>query len=438
MNGRMQRPRGGCRDSGRPLTKFDRDIIGGPIRLPFQISADRERLRLVAEQARGYADLIRQYTDLKGVPERTLLLSLRLALETLRSRYRDESERAAEGGHADEDRVSASPMEHHRIAGLDPIPLERFTASPELRAAIAAWQEWLASERRCSAHTLAAYGRDPAAFLGFLAGHLGATPSLAALAALTPADFRAYLVRLSNRLRPVSRARAMAVPRNFFRFLGRRDLAHNTAIALLRSPRLPRLLPKALTVEDAAAVLSAAPVERQRSPWRAKRDVALVTLLYGCGLRISEALALTRSEAPTEPGVLTITGKGDKQRVVPALPAVAEAVSDYLAVCLFRLAPTGPLFVGFYGSPLVARSVQKTVARLRGEFGLPETATPHALRHSFATHLMAGGGDLRCIQDLLGHASISTTARYLAVDAERLIAVFDKAHPRAKMPNVNP
>jgi integrase/recombinase XerC len=131
--------------------------------------------------------------------------------------------------------------------------------------------------------------------------------------------------------------------------------------------------------------------------------------------------------------MLTVTGKGDKQRVVPVLPAVAEAVSDYLAVCPFRLAPTGLLFVGFYGSPLVARSVQKTMARLRAQLGLPETATPHSLRHSFAAHLMAGGGDLRCIQDLLGHASISTTARYLAVDAERIIAVFENAHPRAKL-----
>jgi integrase/recombinase XerC len=161
--------------------------------------------------------------------------------------------------------------------------------------------------------------------------------------------------------------------------------------------------------------------------------VALVTLLYGCGLRISEALALTRAEAPIEPGTLTVTGKGDKQRMVPVLPAVAEAVRDYLEACPFRLRRDGPLFVGWYGSPLVARSVQKLMLRLRAELGLPETSTPRALRHSFATHLMAGGGDLRCIQELLGHASISTTGRYLAIDAERLIAVFGKAHPRAKL-----
>jgi integrase/recombinase XerC len=320
----------------------------------------------------------------------------------------------------------------HGIAGPEPIPLDRFAATPDLRDAISAWQSWLADERRCSPHTLAAYGRDLAAFLDFLAGHIGAPPSLAALEALAPADFRAYLVRRSNRLGRTSLVRLMATLRNFFKFLARRGLAQNTAIALLRSPRLPRLVPKALTIEDADAVLTAAGVVPSHTPWRAKRDVALVTLLYGAGLRISEALALTRAEAPIEPGMLTVTGKGDKQRIVPVLPAVAEAVSDYLAVCPFRLPRTGPLFVGFYGSPLVARSVQKTMARLRAHLGLPETATPHALRHSFATHLMAGGGDLRCIQDLLGHTSISTTARYLAVDAERLIAVFDKAHPRAK------
>ena len=142
---------------------------------------------------------------------------------------------------------------------------------------------------------------------------------------------------------------------------------------------------------------------------------------------------MTRREAPVEPGLLTVKGKGDKERIVPVLPAVAKALRDYLAACPFRLAPTGPLFVGFYGSPLVARSVQKTMARLRAHLGLPETATPHALRHSFATHLMAGGGDLRCIQELLGHASLSTTARYLAAEPERMLAVYMKAHPRAKM-----
>lgn len=322
----------------------------------------------------------------------------------------------------------------HVIAGPAPVPLDRFAAALDLRDAIGAWQAWLGSERRLSPHTLAAYGRDLAAFLDFVAEQTGDAPSLAALAALLPADFRAYLARVSNRLRASSRARLMAVVRNFFRFLARRGLAQNAAILLIRAPKLPKTLPKALSVDDASAVLAAAAVEGERAPWCAKRDVALVTLLWGCGLRISEALSLTRAEAPIEPGILTVTGKGDKQRMVPVLPTVADAVRDYLAACPLHVAPDGPLFVGWYGSPLIARSAQKIMARLRVQLGLVETATPHALRHSFATHLMAGGGDLRSIQELLGHASISTTARYLAASPEHIIEVFEKCHPRAKMP----
>ena len=324
--------------------------------------------------------------------------------------------------------------QRHRLAGPDPVPLDRFAAALDLRDAIGAWQAWLGCERRLSAHTLAAYGRDLAAFLDFIAEHTSDEPSLAALAALLPADFRAYLARVSNRLHASSRARLMAVVRNFFRFLARRGLAQNAAILLIRTPKLPKSIPKALSVEDASAVLAAAADQGDRAPWLATRDLALVTLLWGCGLRISEALSLTRAEAPIEPGTLTVTGKGDKQRIVPVLPAVADAVRDYLAACPLQVAPDGPLFVGWYGSPLIARSAQKIMARLRVRLGLPETATPHALRHSFATHLMAGGGDLRSIQELLGHASISTTARYLAAEPEHILAVYDKAHPRAKTP----
>jgi integrase/recombinase XerC len=323
---------------------------------------------------REYARLIEQYTqytERDDVPERSVLLAVRFGLVALRSKYRnrDGGKLATAASPASEPRAreASGTAKRHRIAGPEPIPLDRYAATPDLRDAITAWQAWLADERRCSPHTVAAYGRDLAAFLDFLAGHLGATPSLAALEALAPADFRAYLLRRSNRLGRTSLARLMATLRSFFRFLAHRDLARNAAIALLRSPHLPRLVPKALTVQDAAAVLTAAAVETHHTPWRAKRDVALVTLLYGCGLRISEALALTRAEAPIEPGTLIVTGKGDNQRIVPVLPAVAEALRDYLAACPFRLAPTGPLFVGFYGSPLVARSVQKTMARLRAE-----------------------------------------------------------------------
>jgi integrase/recombinase XerC len=312
--------------------------------------------------------------------------------------------------------------------------LNTFAAAPDLRDAIGAWLGWLGDERRCSPRTIEAYNHDLAAFLDFLAGHLGAEPSVALLDALTPADFRAYLVAAGDHLRAASRARAVSVLRNFFRFLARRDLAHNAAIALLRSPKLPHSIPKALTIDDAAAVLAAAAVDGVRLPWLAKRDVAIVTLLYGCGLRISEALSLTDAEAPIEPGTLTVTGKGNKTRVVPVLPAVADAVGDYLGARPFPIIPAGPLFVGTRGGPLNPRLVQRRMQQLRRQLGLPATATPHALRHSFATHLMAGGGDLRCIQELLGHASISTTARYLAVDAPRLLAVFEGAHPRARMP----
>jgi integrase/recombinase XerC len=321
-----------------------------------------------------------------------------------------------------------------RIAGPEPIPRWRFAATADLADAIGRWQSWLADERRYSPHTLAAYGRDLAAFLDFIASRTCAPPSLAVLEALAPADFRAYLVSLSNRLQASSRARVLSVLRNFFRFLARRDLAHNAALSAIHPPKQPKLVPRALTIEDAAAVLTAAAVDGARPPWLAKRDVAILTLLYGCGLRIAEALGLTRAQAPLEPGALTVTGKGDKSRIVPVLPAVAEAVSDYLAACPFELAPGAPLFVGTGGGPLNPRLVQRRVRELRIGLGLPATVTPHALRHSFATHLMAGGGDLRVIKDLLDHASISTTARYLAVDATRLIAVFESAHPRAKLP----
>jgi integrase/recombinase XerC len=297
--------------------------------------------------------------------------------------------------------------------------------------AIALWQDWLATERRLSSHTLAAYGADLAAFFDFLGEHLGALPDLAALGALRPADFRAYLARRAeDELARRSTARALSVLRSFFRFLDRRDLLHNAALAAVRTPKAPKALPKALDVADAATALDAA--EEARQPWVGRRDAAILFLLYGCGLRLSEALGLTRREAPLAPGMLTITGKGQKQRQVPVLPAVAEAVGAYVAVCPHHLAEDDPLFVGVRGAQLHPRLVQGKMATLRAALGLPDHASPHALRHSFATHLLAGGGDLRAIQELLGHASLSTTQRYTAVDPARLIAVYDKAHPRAK------
>jgi integrase/recombinase XerC len=311
------------------------------------------------------------------------------------------------------------------------LPLGRFSAADDLRAAIGLWMVWLAGERRASAHTVAAYGRDLAFFLDFLAEHLGGLPNLAAINALRPADFRAYLARRGqDGIERNSLARAISVLRSFVRFLQRRSLAATTALTALRSPRLPHSVPKPLTIDDAARAVDAAGEPAARE-WQRNRDTAILTLLYGCGLRISEALGLTRSRAPLGE-VLTITGKGGKQRVIPVLPAVREAVAEYLAACPYTLSADSPLFVGARGGPLNPRLVQRQMALLRGYLGLPDTATPHALRHSFATHLLGAGGDLRAIQELLGHASLSTTQRYTSVETERLLAIYDAAHPRAR------
>jgi integrase/recombinase XerC len=312
------------------------------------------------------------------------------------------------------------------------LPLDRFPASADLARAISAWDAWLADERRASAHTRAAYGADLAAFLEFLTAHLGGLPDLAALGDLAPADFRAALAsRAAAGLARSSSARFMSVLRGFFRFLDRRGFVHNASLAAVRAPKRPAHVPKALSEDDAAETLDTVPT-LARSPWQQKRDLAVLTLLYGCGLRLGEALGLRRREAPVAPGTIAITGKGAKTRLVPVLPAVAEAVQHYVALCPYRLAPDGPLFVGARGGPLNPRLVQGQMAELRALLGLPAGASPHALRHSFATHLLAGGADLRAIQELLGHASLSTTQRYTALDAKTLAAVYDAAHPRAK------
>ena len=312
----------------------------------------------------------------------------------------------------------------------EPLPLARFSAADDLRAAIGLWVAWLTGERRASAHTVAAYGRDLALFLDFLTEHLGEQPSLAAIDALRPGDFRAYLARRAqDGIERGSLARGLSVLRGFLRFLQRRGLAATTALAALRSPKLPHSVPKPLTIVDAAASLDAT-AEVASSRWQGKRDTAILALLYGCGLRLSEALGLTRAEAPLGE-MLAVTGKGGKQRLLPVLPAVRQAVADYLAACPYFLAKEGPLFVGTRGGPLNPRLVQRQMASLRSRLGLAETATPHALRHSFATHLLGAGGDLRAIQELLGHASLSTTQRYTSVETERLLAIYDAAHPRA-------
>lgn len=313
----------------------------------------------------------------------------------------------------------------------DPIPVARFSADEELRAAIALWLAWLEGERRASPHTVAAYGRDLAFFLDFLTEHVGEQPALAAISRLSAADFRAYLAhRAADGKERSSIARGLSVVRGFVRFLERRKLAACPALAVLRAPKLPKTVPKPLTEADAVSALGMAG-ELTDSAWQAKRDVAVLTLLYGCGLRISEALGLRRRDAPRG-DMLALTGKGRKDRLVPVLPAVREAIAQYVGACPFPLTADGPLFVGVRGGPLHPRLVQRQMQQLRAVLGLPDTATPHALRHSFATHLLGGGGDLRAIQELLGHASLSTTQRYTSVDTERLLAVYDAAHPRAQ------
>ncbi len=306
-------------------------------------------------------------------------------------------------------------------------------SAPDLRAAVEDWQAWLRNERRTAANTRAAYLGDLARFLEFTSEHLGKPPSLRDLDALRPADFRAWLAaRATGGASRGTRARGLSVVRGFYRWLAKAGLADNPAVTALKTPRAPRPVPKALGAEEALDLLDLAP-ELGRAPWVGKRDVAVLMLLYGCGLRLGEALSLRRREAPVAgQEALTITGKGGKDRMVPLLPAVAEAVRDYIAACPFELAPEGPLFLGARGKALGARQVQARVAELRVLLGLPETATPHALRHSFATHLLAGGGDLRAIQELLGHASLSTTQRYTDVDAAGLLAVYQRAHPRAR------
>ncbi len=308
---------------------------------------------------------------------------------------------------------------------------ERIPLDPGLRRAVDDWAAWLAFERRASPHTLAAYGRDLADFLEFTAQHQGGPLSLSTLGALRLADFRAWLAARAGRtLARASTARAISTVRGFFRRLDRMKLAHNAAIGALRTPRLPQAVPKALSETEAFDAI-AATADMAEEPWIRKRDAAILTLLYGAGLRIGEALALDRRAAPAGPA-LRVIGKGRKERVVPLLPVVVDAVADYLDACPHRLGPDDPLFVGKRGKRLQPSRVQAALRRARRALGLPETATPHALRHSFATHLLAAGGDLRTIQELLGHASLSTTQRYTAVDTARLAEVYRGAHPRAR------
>ncbi len=310
---------------------------------------------------------------------------------------------------------------------------EAIRVDPDLSAALAAWLLYLSAERHLAPKTREAYGRDLRQFCGFLAKHLGRRPSLTDLAALAPRDFRAFLsARRTDGAQSRSLARTMSALRQFFRFLDRRGLARCDAVQAVTTPKIAHSLPKPLGIHQARALLRAAGEAGAQEDWIGARDAAVLMLLYGCGLRISEALSIARKDAPLA-GVtsLRVTGKGGKTRIVPVLPATARAVEAYLSACPSRLAPNEALFRGAKGGPLSPRLIQLSIARMRGALGLSDKATPHALRHSFATHLLGAGADLRAIQELLGHASLSTTQVYTEVDQARLLEVYAAAHPRA-------
>jgi integrase/recombinase XerC len=293
-------------------------------------------------------------------------------------------------------------------------------------------REWLASlahEKRASPHTLRAYGDDVERFLAFEAEHMGEELNDRALAKLSTADIRAFITkRRAEGLGVRGVKRAIAAVRSFYRYLAREEILENPAPRTIRTPRLPRTLPRPLSEADAARALDVA--GENDVEWIGARDVALLTLLYGVGLRISEALGLKHGDVPLGDS-LTILGKGRKERVVPVLPVVRDAIDTYAKKIPFAPAPQSPLFISRRNKPMSAREAQLLMERLRGALGLSEKATPHALRHSFATHLLGAGADLRSIQELLGHASLSTTQRYTEVDAAALLGAYARAHPHA-------
>lgn len=303
--------------------------------------------------------------------------------------------------------------------------------SPSLRDQADAWLEWLRHRKAASAHTVTAYRIDLAHFFAFAARHVGDELTPERLAALDLRDFRGWLAaRSQEEFSPASTARAVSVARSFFRYLEKYHGFEHSALFHLRTPKLPRSIPRALGEGQAMESLETVGADH-KDEWVCLRDVALLTLIYGCGLRISEALGLTPRDLPEGSATVTIRGKGNKERMVPVLPLVHEAIAAYRTHCPHTLTPDAPLFRGVRGLALQPALFQKEIRTVRRRLGLPDTVTPHAFRHSFATHLLAGGGDLRTIQELLGHADISTTQRYTKVDSERLLSAYRAAHPRA-------
>lgn len=309
-------------------------------------------------------------------------------------------------------------------------------AAPDVAAALKGWLARLGHERRLSPKTREAYARDMSIFLGLLARQIGRQPEIADLANLSPREVRAVIAaRRAEGIEARTQMRFLAAARSFGRQMEREGLGKVGALTAVRAPRIARTLPRPLSPSDARAMADPATrAGEEREPWVLMRDAAVIALLYGSGLRISEALGLMRRDMP-EPGrgdQIIVHGKGGKTRMVPVLRQVAEMVDAYTRACPYELEPTSPLFRGARGGPLSPRIVQLAVERMRGGLGLPDSATPHALRHSFATHLLGRGGDLRSIQELLGHASLSTTQIYAAVDSAALMAAWRAAHPRAR------
>ena len=302
--------------------------------------------------------------------------------------------------------------------------------APALSHALDAWLDNQRALAGAAQNTLIAYQADVLGFLAFMTQHNGDTVGLGPIARVTVRDMRAWMAHERGRgVGARSLARSLSAVKSFYRWLSEREGFEPTAVLSARSPKFQRKLPRPL--EEAAASAMIDTVELQaRDPWVAARDAAVVTLLYGCGLRISEALSLTGADTPL-PQILRITGKGGKERIVPVIDAARDAVGAYLRLCPYPCEASSPLFRAVRGGPLAPRAIQKVMEQARLQLGLPATATPHAMRHSFATHLLAAGGDLRAIQELLGHASLSTTQAYTAVDAAHLMAVYEKAHPKA-------
>ena len=302
--------------------------------------------------------------------------------------------------------------------------------SPAARDALERFLEHQQSILGAAQNTTLAYGRDVTEFLAFMTEHSGQTQGLAALARISTQDMRAWMARTRHGgVGARSLARKLSAVKAFYKWLAQREGFEPTAVLSTRAPKFTRKLPRPIAEEAARDLLDIAALQSDR-PWVGLRDTAVLTLLWGCGLRISEALSLRGREAPL-PQVMRIVGKGGKERIVPVIDAARDAVDAYVRACPHDLQNDGPLFRAIRGGALAPRAIQQVMAQARMQLGLPSSATPHAMRHSFATHLLNAGGDLRAIQELLGHASLSTTQAYTAVDTVRLMEVYARAHPKA-------